>query len=155
MVSSCREEVEAFLKGLNLLIPDNLLSIFDENELELLMCGTGKYSVSDFKAHAVIDGTSYSFFKVLDWFWTVVDSFTEEQMARLLQFTTGCSQLPAGGFADLNPKFQISFSPTYNTLPTAHTCFNQLCLPDYDSMESLHRSILIAINEGFQGFGLV
>lgn len=28
------------------------------------MCGTGKYSVSDFKAHAVIDGTSYSFFKV-------------------------------------------------------------------------------------------
>lgn len=155
LVSSCREEVEAFLKGLNLLIPDNLLSIFDENELELLMCGTGKYSVSDFKAHAVIDGTSYSFFKVLDWFWTVVDSFTEEQMARLLQFTTGCSQLPAGGFADLNPKFQISFSPTYNTLPTAHTCFNQLCLPDYDSMESLHRSILIAINEGFQGFGLV
>lgn len=59
--------------------------------------------------------------QVLDWFWTVVDSFTEEQMARLLQFTTGCSQLPAGGFADLNPKFQISFSPTYNTLPTAHT----------------------------------
>ncbi|XP_061172830.1 apoptosis-resistant E3 ubiquitin protein ligase 1-like [Saccostrea echinata] len=155
LVSSCREEVEAFLKGLNLLIPDNLLSIFDENELELLMCGTGNYSVTDFKAHAVIDGTSYSFFKVLDWFWTVVDSFTEEQMARLLQFTTGCSQLPAGGFADLNPKFQISFAPTYNTLPTAHTCFNQLCLPDYDSMESLHRSILIAINEGFQGFGLV
>lgn len=35
LVSSCREEVEAFLKGLNLLIPDNLLSIFDENELEV------------------------------------------------------------------------------------------------------------------------
>lgn len=32
--------------------------------LQLLMCGTGKYSVTDFKAHAVIDGTSYSFFKV-------------------------------------------------------------------------------------------
>lgn len=39
LVSSCREEVEAFLKGLNLLIPDNLLSIFDENELEV-KCST-------------------------------------------------------------------------------------------------------------------
>ncbi|XP_060068994.1 apoptosis-resistant E3 ubiquitin protein ligase 1-like [Ylistrum balloti] len=153
--SSMKDEADHFLKGLNVLIPDTLLSIFDENELELLMCGTGNYSITDFKAHAVIEGSSYHFFKVLDWFWTVIASFTEEQMARLLQFTTGCSQLPPQGFAELNPKFQISFSPTYNTLPTAHTCFNQLCLPDYDSIDSFHRSLLIAINEGAQGFGLV
>ncbi|XP_033735725.1 apoptosis-resistant E3 ubiquitin protein ligase 1-like [Pecten maximus] len=153
--SSVKEEADHFLKGLNVLIPDTLLSIFDENELELLMCGTGNYSITDFKAHAVIEGSSYHFFKVLDWFWTVIASFTEEQMARLLQFTTGCSQLPPQGFAELNPKFQISFSPTYNTLPTAHTCFNQLCLPDYDSIDSFHRSLLLAINEGAQGFGLV
>lgn len=153
--NSVKEEVDSFLKGLNVLIPDTLLSIFDENELELLMCGTGNYSITDFKAHAVIEGSSYHFFKVLDWFWTVIASFTEEQMARLLQFTTGCSQLPPQGFAELNPKFQISFSPTYNTLPTAHTCFNQLCLPDYDSIDSFHRSLLLAINEGAQGFGLV
>lgn len=30
-----KDEVEAFLRGLNDLIPDNLLSIFDENELEV------------------------------------------------------------------------------------------------------------------------
>ncbi|OWF42185.1 apoptosis-resistant E3 ubiquitin protein ligase 1-like [Mizuhopecten yessoensis] len=155
LTSSVKEEVDHFLKGLNVLIPDTLLSIFDENELELLMCGTGNYSITDFKAHAVIEGSSYHFFKVLDWFWTVIASFTEEQMARLLQFTTGCSQLPPQGFAELNPKFQISFSPTYNTLPTAHTCFNLLCLPDYDSIDNFHRSLLIAINEGSQGFGLV
>lgn len=35
LVSFCREEVEVFLKGLNLLILDNLFSIFDENELEV------------------------------------------------------------------------------------------------------------------------
>ncbi|KAJ8308581.1 hypothetical protein KUTeg_013455 [Tegillarca granosa] len=126
LVSCVKEEVDHFLKGLNLLIPDNLLSIFDENELELLMCGTGNYSITDFKAHAV-----------LDWFWTIVASFTEEQMARLLQFTTGCSQLPAGGFRELNPNF------------------NQLCLPDYDTIDNFHKSLLIAINEGSQGFGLV
>lgn len=35
LATCIREELEAFLKGLNELIPDNLLSIFDENELEV------------------------------------------------------------------------------------------------------------------------
>ncbi|GAB1610051.1 apoptosis-resistant E3 ubiquitin protein ligase 1-like [Argonauta hians] len=153
--ASVKDEVDSFLRGLNELIPDDLLSIFDENELELLMCGTGNYSISDFKKHHSVCGTPPAFGKVLDWFWTIVASFTEEQMARLLQFTTGCSQLPPGGFSELNPKFQISATPTFNTLPTAHTCFNQLCLPDYDSIDKFHQALMIAINEGNQGFGMV
>ena len=59
--------------------------------------------------------------QVVDWFWTVVNSFTQEEMARLLQFTTGCSQLPPGGFAELNPKFTILAAPTHGVLPSAHT----------------------------------
>jgi len=35
LANSQRDEMEHFLKGLNELIPDNLLSIFDENELEV------------------------------------------------------------------------------------------------------------------------
>lgn len=35
LATSIKDELEAFLKGLNELIPDNLLSIFDENELEV------------------------------------------------------------------------------------------------------------------------
>ena len=35
LASSVRNEVEHFLRGLNELIPDNLLGIFDENELEV------------------------------------------------------------------------------------------------------------------------
>jgi len=35
LASSIRSEVEYFLRGLNELIPDNLLGIFDENELEV------------------------------------------------------------------------------------------------------------------------
>ena len=62
--SSVREEIEAFLKGLNELIPDNLLSIFDENELELLMCGTGNFSITDFKEHHIIAGSTPEFHKV-------------------------------------------------------------------------------------------
>lgn len=35
LCNNVREEVDSFLKGLNGIIPDNLLSIFDENELEV------------------------------------------------------------------------------------------------------------------------
>ncbi|XP_064183772.1 apoptosis-resistant E3 ubiquitin protein ligase 1 isoform X2 [Anguilla rostrata] len=156
LANQVREEVEHFLKGLNELVPENLLAIFDENELELLMCGTGDINVQDFKAHAVIVGGSWHFReKVMKWFWAVVSSFTQEELARLLQFTTGSSQLPPGGFNTLCPSFQIIAAPTHSTLPTAHTCFNQLCLPTYDSYEELHKMLKLAISEGSEGFGML
>ncbi|XP_053553158.1 apoptosis-resistant E3 ubiquitin protein ligase 1 [Bombina bombina] len=156
LCNQVREEVEHFLKGLNELVPDNLLAIFDENELELLMCGTGHIAVQDFQAHAVIIGGSWYFReKVMSWFWAVVCSFTQEELARLLQFTTGSSQLPPGGFSALCPSFQIIGSPARGTLPTAHTCFNQLCLPTYESYEEMHKMLKLAISEGCEGFGMI
>ena len=35
LVNSVRDQVDAFIHGLGELVPDNLLSIFDENELEV------------------------------------------------------------------------------------------------------------------------
>ena len=35
LVNPVKEQVNAFITGLNELVPDNLLSIFDENELEV------------------------------------------------------------------------------------------------------------------------
>lgn len=119
------------------------------------MCGTEEYSIADFRANHVVNGSSSEFGRVLYWFWTAVSNFTEEEMARLLQFTTGCSRLPPGGFSQLSPHFQISSAHTYGVLPTAHTCFNQLCLPDYDSYEQFERALLLAIKEGSEGFGMV
>ncbi|CAH1986606.1 unnamed protein product [Acanthoscelides obtectus] len=158
LATSIKDEMEAFLKGLNELIPDNLLSIFDENELEafqLLLCGTGQYNLADFRAHHMVNGNSAEFRRVVGWFWAAVGNFTQEEMARLLQFTTGCSQLPPGGFRELTPRFQITAAPTFGNLPTAHTCFNQLCLPDYDCYEQFEKCLLLAISEGTEGFGMV
>lgn len=116
LANNVKDEIDSFLKGLNLIIPDNLLSIFDENELEvrcksflfsihvtrnffqLLLCGTGEYSIADFKANHIVNGSSLEFRRVLDWFYAAISNFSQTEMARLLQFTTGCSQLPASGF---------------------------------------------------------
>lgn len=141
---------------------------------QLLLCGTGQYSIADFKQYHVVNGNSPEFRRVVGWFWAAVSNFTLEEMARLLQFTTGCSQLPPGGFKELSPRFQITAAPTFGNLPTAHTwylfyyhqyspclftkcflSFNQLCLPDYDCYEHFEKSLLLAISEGTEGFGMV
>eukprot|EP00069_Balaena_mysticetus_P016876 bmy_10174T0 len=145
LANQVKEEVEHFLKGLNELVPENLLAIFDENELE----------GSTPKLHVGVTPALCSPCQVMRWFWTVVSSLTQEELARLLQFTTGSSQLPPGGFAALCPSFQIIATPTHSTLPTAHTCFNQLCLPTYDSYEEVHRMLQLAISEGCEGFGML
>ena len=46
LANSVKAEISSFLKGLNELIPDNLLSIFDENELEVCSHFTVKLRIS-------------------------------------------------------------------------------------------------------------
>ena len=51
-------------------------------------------------------------------------------------------------------KFQIhkSYGPQ-DRLPSAHTCFNQLDILEYDSKEQLNDRLMVAIHEGSEGFG--
>lgn len=148
-----KDNLEAFLEGFHSLIPDSLLSMFDECELELLLCGVRQYKLSELRKNHILvkDGLSA---KIVSWFWLALSHFNAEQFARLLQFSTGSSQLPPGGFAALKPKFQIASNHSYNNLPTAHTCFNMICLPDHSTFQDFEKALLFAITEGAEGFGL-
>lgn len=95
------------------------MSTFDQ----LLMCGTSEYDIDQLRNHHRVSGSSREFRKVLDWFWIAVSNFGAEELSRLLQFTTGSSQLPPGGLAELSPQFQISAAPSFGLLPTAHTWY--------------------------------
>ena len=55
------------------------------------MCGTSEYSVTELREYHVVTscGSPIEFRKVLDWFFIAVSNMTEEEKARLLQFTTG------------------------------------------------------------------
>ena len=48
--------MDQFLAGFNELVPLNLIKIFDEGELELLMCGIGSIDVKDWKGNTVYKG---------------------------------------------------------------------------------------------------
>lgn len=70
-VSRVKPQMSAFLEGFYELIPKKLIEIFDENELELLMCGIGNVDVKDWKQNTVYKGGYVQNHIVIQWFWRV------------------------------------------------------------------------------------
>ncbi|XWS24002.1 hypothetical protein CRYUN_Cryun28dG0063800 [Craigia yunnanensis] len=158
LTTAIRPQINAFLEGFNELIFKELISIFNDKELELLISGLPDIDLDDMRANTEYSGYSAAS-AVIQWFWEVVQGFSKEDKARLLQFVTGTSKVPLEGFSALqgisgSQKFQIHKaygSPDH--LPSAHTCFNQLDLPEYPSKENLEERLLLAIHEANEGFG--
>ncbi|CAA7050793.1 unnamed protein product [Microthlaspi erraticum] len=158
LTNAIRPQINAFLEGFNELIPRELVSIFNDKELELLISGLPEIDFDDLKANT--EYTSYTAGSpVIHWFWEVVKAFSKEDMARFLQFVTGTSKVPLEGFKALQgisgPQ-RLQIHKAYGAperLPSAHTCFNQLDLPEYQSKEQLQERLLLAIHEASEGFG--
>ncbi|XP_034896846.1 E3 ubiquitin-protein ligase UPL1 isoform X1 [Populus alba] len=158
LTNAIRPQINSFLEGFNELVPRELISIFNDKELELLISGLPEIDLDDLEANTEYTGyTSAS--GVVQWFWEVVKGFNKEDMARLLQFVTGTSKVPLEGFKALQgisgpQKLQIHKAyGAPERLPSAHTCFNQLDLPEYTSGEQLQERLLLAIHEASEGFG--
>ena len=152
LVDRVKEQVGAFLSGFRQLVPEHLLSILDEDELDMLMCGTSDYTADDFWAnHVVVDRTP-ELEKVLGWLRTAMSNFSDQERSGFLQFVTGSPRLPVGGLGHLVPKLQIGGAPTFAKLPRAHTCYHFLCLSDYAGYGQFEKLLLIAINEVSEGF---
>ncbi|CAG8525542.1 7740_t:CDS:2, partial [Scutellospora calospora] len=153
-----KDQIEHFLAGFHEIIPAHLISIFNEQELELLISGMPDIDIDDWKNNTEYQNYTSSSPQI-QWFWRAVRSFDQEERAKLLQFVTGTSKVPLEGFSALQgvhgvQKFQIhkDFSSP-DRLPSAHTCFNQLDIPEYEDYEQLRSQLLLAISEGTTGFG--
>lgn len=154
--ASVEEQLDAFLKGFHDIIPSELISIFDEQELELLISGLPDIDVDDWRNNTTY--TNYSpHSPQVQWFWRAVRSFNKEERAKLLQFATGTAKMPLDGFAKLDgEKFSLHRDPSSaSRLPQSHTCFNQIDLPEYEYYEQLRAALLKAVNEGSEGFGFI
>jgi E3 ubiquitin-protein ligase HUWE1 len=97
--------------GFHDIIPAELVSIFSEQELELLISGLPDIDIEDWKAHSTyvavnfVADSSYTNYDAsspqIQWFWRAVRSFNKEERAKLLQFATGTSKVPLNGFKEL------------------------------------------------------
>lgn len=156
IVDRVQEQFKAFMDGFNELIPEDLVTVFDERELELLIGGIAEIDIEDWKKHTDYRGYQESD-EVVQWFWKCVGEWDNEQKARLLQFTTGTSRIPVNGFKDLQGsdgprRFTIEKAGEIQQLPKSHTCFNRVDLPQYDNYESMKQKLSLAVEETI-GFG--
>ncbi|KAI9105930.1 hypothetical protein DFS34DRAFT_601472 [Phlyctochytrium arcticum] len=145
------EQFKAFQQGFHELVPPDLITVFDERELELLIGGISDIDVDDWKKCTDYRGYQETD-DVVQWFWKCVREWDKEKKARLLQFVTGTSRIPVNGFKDLQGsdgprRFTIEKSGEGDQLPKSHTCFNRLDLPNYKSMDILDRKLTMAIEE--------
>ncbi|GAA5884202.1 hypothetical protein JCM16303_002404 [Sporobolomyces ruberrimus] len=150
------DQFKAFLSGFNELIPQELINVFDERELELLIGGMSEIDVDDWMKHTDYRGYQQGD-EVVQWFWKAVKGWPAEKKSRLLQFATGTSRIPVNGFKDLQGsdgprRFTLEKSGEITQLPKSHTCFNRLDLPPYPNFETLESKLAFAV-ENTLGFG--
>uniref|UniRef100_A0A8C2WU43 E3 ubiquitin-protein ligase HACE1 n=1 Tax=Cyclopterus lumpus TaxID=8103 RepID=A0A8C2WU43_CYCLU len=158
MTRAIQPQINAFLQGFHTFILPSLVQLFDEYELELLLSGMPEIDVQDWCRNTEYTSGYDPREPVIQWFWKVVNSLSQEERVLLLQFVTGSSRVPHGGFAFLMggsglQKFTVSAVPfSSNLLPTSSTCINMLKLPEYPSQEVLRDRLLVALHCGSYGY---
>lgn len=142
------------------MIPIKFLKLFDFRELELLISGLPDFNIEDLKSNVEQQGQTSNDAQV-KWLWEILYELQDESRAAFLQFVTGSSKVPLEGFRALqgirgHQKMQIYKSyASPDSLPTAHTCFNQLDLPVQPNKNILKEKLICAISEGKEGFGFM
>ena len=91
--------------------------------------------------------------------WAAVAAFDDALQRDFLMFVTGSKTAPMGGLGALRPPAHASFKvqragPDSDALPTSHTCFNTLLLPEYDPPSKVSKLLEYAVREGHEGFAL-
>ena len=149
---SINEYFTSFEKGFYRVFNRNLSKILTPDELELIICGT---QLLDF--HELKNACRYEEYEkdslTIKYFWEIVLDFNEEEKKKFLSFVTGCDRAPIDGLGSL-PITISNGGSDLDKLPSAHTCFNNLILPDYKDKEKMKKSLLTAINYS-EGFGLI
>jgi E3 ubiquitin-protein ligase HUWE1 len=157
MTAAIQNQIKSYLDGFYELIPKDLIAPFTPRELELLISGLPDIDVYDLKKNTEYVGWRATD-KEIGWFWNIMSSLSRNEKAAFLQFVTGSSKVPLAGFSELQgmrgiQKFSVhKAGGTKGALMSAHTCFNSLDLPVYESEEEMRAKLLLAINEGGGAF---
>ncbi|KZS07975.1 Uncharacterized protein APZ42_028367 [Daphnia magna] len=145
------EKFRAFYLGFHSVCASNALIMLRPEEVEILVCGSPKLDLRELQKNTEYDGYKAGD-RIIKDFWDVLFELPPEMQKRFLRFVTGTDRVPVGGMAEMSFKItRLRDRPAF--LPSAHTCFNQLVLPDYPDRETLEQKLFIALSNA-EGFGL-
>jgi len=136
------------LKGINSLLPSNLLPLFTHREIELMVCGAPDIDLSILRQHTRYGVTVDPDDSHIRIFWQVLSEFTAQQRTLFLSFIWSRTRLPATeeDWDDQCMKIHTleCTSPDLH-LPVSHTCFFSMEWPRYSSVEIAKEKLLYAI----------
>jgi other hect domain ubiquitin protein ligase E3 len=145
-------QVRAVRKGFTSIIPEVLLRLVSQRELETRVCGKNKIDFDLLRKHTVYKAPFESESEVINNFWEALNEFSDADQLKFVKFCWGQERLPSTDheYAVNQIRFMIkpiSFSGNQDgMLPRSDTCFFNLELPKYSSKSVLKERILLAIN---------
>uniref|UniRef100_A0A7S3JYV2 HECT-type E3 ubiquitin transferase n=1 Tax=Aureoumbra lagunensis TaxID=44058 RepID=A0A7S3JYV2_9STRA len=143
----------AFKRGFDRVVEaGDVWRLLEPNDLELLVRGSSTLDFDALEANALYQDGYNEHSPTIVHFWQVVKSLDHDSKLKLLKFVTGTDRAPISGLGAA--KFIISRSGAVHQLPSSHTCFSHLVLPDYNDIDILRKKLLIALSESSEGFGL-
>jgi E3 ubiquitin-protein ligase HUWE1 len=151
----------AFTSGFDEVVPRELVSSWECDDLELLVCGLQDINVAAWEQATTYEPKTSSNSATPGvttetrsrWFWEAVKSMNSEQKHALLHFWTAFRKLPHTGFRGLRFKIRFDDQKSSKHLPMAQTCFLTLRVPKYASYEETREKLVTAISECCFGFG--
>lgn len=145
------DQFNAFRYGFFTCFNPKAISLFTPSGLKALVEGLPDISVAGLERVTRYDGGYDFFYPTIRQFWSVVHSWSQEKVRKLLEFVTASDRLPVGGVGKLIFTVQKNGIGD-GRLPTSLTCFGRLLLPEYTSEEKLREALEKAV-ENSKGFG--
>ncbi|XP_058798265.1 probable E3 ubiquitin-protein ligase HERC4 [Phymastichus coffea] len=149
---SVNSHFKAFYKGFHKVCGGRVLELFHSDELMSLVIGNEEYDWEEFEKNACYKEGYTKDDPTIILFWQVFHELSPEQKKKFLLYLTGSDRVPLQGMKAV--KITIQPMTDERFLPVAHTCFNLLDLPRYQTKERLQYKLLQAIQQT-QGFSLV
>lgn len=150
---SIKDQFEAFKHGFLQVAGGPALSLFFPRELQLLVEGLPHLNFEALQKSSRYEGGYTKDSQIVQWLWQIVKhDFDLSQKKKFLHFVTGSSRAPINGLGDLRIVVQRA-GPDSEMLPSTHTCFNSILLPEYSSQAKLKEKLRTAL-ENAEGFGL-
>lgn len=155
-------QFEPFKRGFFTVCGGNALSLFQPEEIELLVRGSDEgLDISSLRGVAQYQNWKFGERNVRNpdgeiplivWFWELFEEATPSDQRNLLSFITGSDRIPAVGTASLVITLTYA-GPDPSRFPIARTCFNVLMLHRYRSKRQLADKLWRAVSMS-EGFGL-
>jgi ubiquitin-protein ligase E3 A len=152
MNKSIQKQYKTLHDGFHVVAGNKVREMFTWDELQLLICGSENVDFEALESSArYMDGFDKDS-PTIKFFWEICHSLDDENKRKLLSFCTGSDRIPIRGLSDLVLTISKN-GDDENHLPTSHTCYNHLLLPEYKNKDIMRERILTAIQNS-EGFGL-